>query len=69
MNLVLAVPREAVEAALARYPGDTGDGPEAINAARRHHALPLYNDFMGCFALRPSGECVFIPWDDPVLVL
>ena len=65
MNLLLTVPSRAVEEALARYPGNTDDAPEAVDVARRHPALPLYNDFMGCFALRPSGECVFIAWDDP----
>jgi hypothetical protein len=65
MNLVLDVPAEAVENSLARYPGKTGDGPDAIAAAHRYHVLPLYNDFMGCFALRPSGECVFVAWDAP----
>ena len=65
MNLVLNVPPTAVQAALDRYLEDTSNGPEAIAVARRHGVLPLYTDFMGCFGLRPSGECLFIAWDDP----
>ena len=65
MNLVLTVAPDAVETALQRYVADPSNGSDPIAIAQHHHVLPLYNDFMGCFGLRPSGECVFVGWDDP----
>jgi hypothetical protein len=54
------VPRELLEAELARYLA-TGseDKLEARAGAERHRVLPLFNDFMGCWALDMTGRLVF----------
>jgi hypothetical protein len=58
--------RKVLEAELARYLA-TGSKkePEAHAAAQRHRVLPLFNDFMGCWALDMGGQLVFVPWDAP----
>jgi hypothetical protein len=46
----------------------TGASEEPIEAhqlATRHDVLPIWNDWVGCIALRPSGELVFVPWEEP----
>jgi hypothetical protein len=60
------VPREVLEAELARYLV-TGlkDDPEARTGAQRHRVLPLFNDFVGCWALDMTGRLVFFAWDAP----
>jgi hypothetical protein len=55
-----------VTEAIAAYLKDPGIAPpEAPVIARRFAILPIYNDWIGCFALRPNGELVFVPWDEP----
>jgi len=57
------VSREVLEAVLACYLA-TGskDDPEARAGAQRHRVLPLFNDFVGCWALDMTGRLVFFPW-------
>lgn len=60
------VDRTAVERAFIDYLGHPGeDPPQAIDGARIHRALPLWSNWIGCLALRPSGELLFFSWDDP----
>jgi hypothetical protein len=60
------VSREVLKAELARYLA-TGspEHPAAHAGAGRHQVLPLFNDFMGCWALDMSGRLVFFPWEAP----
>ena len=63
---VLAVDARAVELALEDYLShpDEGGG-ELLRFARVHRVLPLWTDWVGCIALRPTGQLVFVAWDDP----
>jgi hypothetical protein len=61
-----------VEAALARYLADPDAEPRSEEVRRwaaHYHALPLFEDFMGGWALRPSGELVFFPWEEPAALI
>ncbi len=60
------VSREVLEAELERYlaSGPT-DPAEAHAGAKRHRVLPLFNDFVGCWALDMGGRLLFFPWDTP----
>ena len=61
----LDVNAAAVRGAIKEYCAAPNFGPpEAAEGARRHDVLPLWNDFMGCIAIRPDGEVVFFSWDD-----
>jgi len=65
-DFTLSVDSAEVTRALDEYldaPGE--DVPDVVQLARRHRALPLWKDFMGCIALRPSGDLVFWSWDEP----
>ena len=60
------VPREILEAELARYLASSPLGPpDAYAGAERHRVLPLVNDFVGCWALDMDGTLVFFAWDEP----
>jgi hypothetical protein len=60
------VPRELLEAELARYLASDSIGPpEARAGAERHRVLPLVNDWVGCWALDMGGRLVFFPWEAP----
>ncbi len=60
------VSREVLQAELARYLA-TGskEHPPTRAGAERHQVLPLFNDFVGCWALDMAGRLVFFPWDAP----
>jgi hypothetical protein len=60
------VSREALEAELARYLAtDSREEPDAHAGALRHRVLPLFSDFMGCWAVDMAGQLVFFSWDAP----
>ncbi len=62
----LDVDAKAVEAALQNYLTHPDEGAgELLRFAQQHHVLPLWTDWMGCIALRPTGQLVFFAWDDP----
>ena len=62
----LRVDAEAVEAAMRNYLTHPEEGAgELLRCAQLHHVLPLWTDWMGCVALRPTGQVVFFAWDDP----
>src|SRR5216683_875621 len=62
----LGVDAKAVEAALQNYLTHPDEGAgELLRFAQLHHVLPLWTDWMGCIALRPTGQLVFFAWDDP----
>jgi hypothetical protein len=63
---VLTVDAKAVELALEDYLTHPDEGAgELLRFARLHHVLPLWTDWVGCIALRPTGHLVFFAWDDP----
>ena len=63
---VVDVDAGAVELALTDYVTHPEEGAgELARLARSHHVLPLWTDWVGCIALRPTGELVFFTWDDP----
>jgi len=63
---VLAVDAEAVERAFDDYVAHHDEGAgELLRFAQLHHALPLWTDWVGCIALRPTGLLVFFAWDEP----
>jgi len=65
----VTVPREVLEAELARYlASGSKEPPAAYAGAARHRVLPLVNDFMGCWALDMAGRLVFFAWDTPAEV-
>jgi hypothetical protein len=59
------VPREVLESELRRYLATAGSAehPAAQAGAERHQVLPLFNDFVGCWALDMSGRLVFFSWE------
>ncbi|MGH9579437.1 MAG: hypothetical protein ACRD2R_00460 [Terriglobales bacterium] len=60
------MPREVLEAELARYLTAGPREPQAAYVgAARHRVLPLFNDFVGCWALDMTGRLVFFPWEAP----
>ena len=60
------VPRELLEAELARYLAQGQEqSPEAYAGASRHRVLPLLSDFVGCWAVTMSGQLVFFAWEEP----
>jgi hypothetical protein len=60
------VSREVLETELGRYlAAGSSDHPKAHAGAARHRVLPLFNDFVGCWALDMSGRLVFFPWEAP----
>ena len=60
------VPRDVLEAELARYLMSGPKEPPAAYAGAEHHrVLPLFNDFMGCWALDMDGRLVFFAWEEP----
>jgi hypothetical protein len=60
------VPHADLEAELARYLAAGPSEPSgAYTAAVEHRVLPLFNDFMGCWALDMSGHLVFCAWEEP----
>src|SRR5437879_12262674 len=62
----LRVDAQAVEAAMQNYVTHPEEGAgELLRFAQLHHVLPLWIDWMGCIALRPTGQVVFFAWDDP----
>src|SRR2546429_3458108 len=62
----LRVDAEAVEAAMQNYVTHPEEGAgELLRFAQLHHVLPLWTDWIGCIALRPTGQVVFFAWDDP----
>jgi hypothetical protein len=63
------VPPADLEAELARYLAAGPSEPAAAyTAAAQHRVLPLFNDFMGCWALDMSGHLVFCTWEAPETV-
>ena len=65
----LSVPSAVIEQALQDYLAAGGTRLQGgLAAAHRHHVLPLFADFMGCWALTVEGTLVFAPWDDPDLI-
>ena len=42
-----------------------GNTREAIEAALKRGALPLYLEMGGIFALQPDGEIISISWEEP----
>jgi hypothetical protein len=62
----VSVSRKILEAELLRYlASDSNEEPEARAGALRHRVLPLFNDFVDCWALDMTGRLVFFPWDAP----
>src|SRR5437660_7741274 len=62
----LGVDAKAVEVALQNYLTHPDEGAgELLRFAQLHHVLPLWSDWVGCIALRPSGQLVFFSWDEP----
>src|SRR5438094_76955 len=62
----LGVDAQAVEVALNDYLAHPDEGAgELLRFAQLHHVLPLWTDWVGCIALRPTGQLVFFSWDDP----
>jgi len=62
----LGVDAQAVEVALKDYLAHPDEGAgELLRFAQLHHVLPLWTDWVGCIALRPTGHLVFLAWDDP----
>ena len=60
------VSREVLETELARYlASGSAEHPDAHAGAKQHHVLPLFNDFVGCWALDMAGRLVFFPWEAP----
>lgn len=60
------VSREILEAELATYlAAGLSEDPQAYAGAQRHRVLPLFNDFVGCWALDMGGRLVFFAWDAP----
>jgi hypothetical protein len=60
------VSREVLEAELARYlASGSRERSDEHAGAQRHRVLPLFSDFMGCWALDIAGQLVFFPWDAP----
>jgi hypothetical protein len=65
----VSVPRAILEAELATYLAAGPSAPsEAHAVATRHRLLPLFNDFMGCWALDMDGQLVFCAWEEPETV-
>jgi len=63
---VVAVESRAVDLALEDYLAHPQEGGgELLRFARLHHVLPLWTDWVGCIALRPTGQLVFFAWDEP----
>src|SRR2546426_11962275 len=63
---VLAVDARAVDLALEDYLAHPEEGGgELLPFAHLHHVLPLWTDWVGCIALRPTGQLVFFARDDP----
>ena len=63
---VLAVDARAVDLALEDYLAHPQEGGgELLRFAHLHRVLPLWTDWVGCIALRPTGQLVFFAWDDP----
>ena len=62
----VSVPHAVIEAEFVRYLAAPTDEPPAARAgAERHHVIPLFNDFEGCWALAMSGQLVFFAWEGP----
>jgi hypothetical protein len=60
------VPRAVLETELTRYLASDSKEPRAAHAgAARHRVLPLFTDFMGCWALDMAGRLVFFAWEVP----
>jgi hypothetical protein len=60
------VSREVLEAELKAYLARaSADDPKEYAGVRRHRVLPLFTDFMGCWALDMDGQLVFFHWDAP----
>jgi hypothetical protein len=57
---------ELLEGELSRYLASGPTEPQAAYlGAARHRVLPLFNDFMGCWALDMAGRLVFFAWEEP----
>jgi hypothetical protein len=62
----VSVPRAILEAELATYLAAGRSAPADAHAVATHHrVLPLFNDFMGCWALDMDGQLVFCAWEAP----
>lgn len=60
------VARAVLERELAAYLVAGPSEPAAAHeVASRHRVLPLFNDFMGCWALEMDGQLVFCAWEAP----
>lgn len=60
------MPRDVLEAELVRYlSSEATEPPDARAGAVRHRVLPLFNDFIGCWALDMTGRLVFFAWEAP----
>jgi hypothetical protein len=65
----VSVPRAHLETELAGYlAAGPSEPPAAYTVAVQHRVLPLFNDFMGCWALNMAGQLVFCAWEEPEIV-
>jgi hypothetical protein len=63
---VVMVSSDVLDAELRRYLASSeASGSDEHRAAAEHGLLPLFSDFVGCWALSLAGELVFVPWDEP----
>jgi hypothetical protein len=63
------VPRAVLERELAAYLAAGPSEPAAAHTiGSRNRVLPIFNDFMGCWALDMDGHLVFCAWDTPETV-
>lgn len=62
----VSVAATLIEAEIARYLATHPEEPDpARHVAAEYRILPLFSDFMGCWALATDGQIVFVAWDDP----
>lgn len=62
----VAVAPELIGAEIAKYLARPPMAPAgSAEGAARHHVLPLFEDFMGCWALTARGQVAYFAWDAP----
>ena len=60
------IPGETISRLISEVLTSGGEAtPDALAGAAQHQVLPLFEDFMGCWALTADGVLVFFAWDDP----
>jgi hypothetical protein len=62
----VSVSPKILQAELARYLAQVPAVTQAEHeGAKQHSVLPLFNDFVGCWALDMAGRLVFFAWEEP----